>query len=136
VHQARQRHEHEANPNDDAPDILAAAAGGPAEGQDSRQHQRRADERHVEGEQLRQERRADVGAQHHGQRGGQRNDAGGGERGSQQSGGGTALQQGGDPQAGEKSAPAAVEIASQPPPQNRTESTLHPRAHHMRTPEE
>lgn len=135
MHEAGQRHEHESETDTDTPEVLRPAVGGPTEGEHAGEHQGRADQGHVERQQLGQERGTYIGAQHDGERRSQGDHAGRCEGGRKQSGRGAALEQGGDPQPGEKRMQAVIEIPSQPVPQHGAEAPLHSGADHVGAPQ-
>ena len=66
-----QRHEHEAEADRDAPEVARAGRAAPAEHQDAGQHQDRRRLGDVEGQQLHDQRGADIGAEHGRERGDQ-----------------------------------------------------------------
>jgi hypothetical protein len=96
VDQDVQREEGEAEADRDAAEILDAGASPAAERQESDDEQDRRRGRHIEGENLNDQRRADVGAEHDGERGHQRDHAFRREGGGHQAGGGAALQERGE----------------------------------------
>ncbi|KAG1534448.1 hypothetical protein G6F50_015558 [Rhizopus delemar] len=92
---------------DEHPAQVAGAAGRiAAEHPHARQDQDRGERGQVEGQQLDDQRGADVGPQHGGQGRHQADDPAGGKAGDHQAGGGAALQGGRDAQAGGEGAQA------------------------------
>jgi hypothetical protein len=77
---------------------------------------------------------ADVGAEHHRERGRRLDQAAPGERGHHEGGGGAALQDAGDPDASEQRGEPIGERDPQQMPQLGAERALHTRAHHARAP--
>ena len=70
-----QRDEHEPEPDGDAADVAAPGASRP-EHRHPRQQEQRRQPRHVERQGLHDQRRADVGPEHHRERGDERDKAG------------------------------------------------------------
>ena len=63
-----QRDQHQAKPDADPAEIARAGDRAAAEHQDAEQDQQERDRRHVERQHLDDQRRADIGAEHDGQR--------------------------------------------------------------------
>ena len=91
---------------------------------------------HVEREHLRDDRRADIGAEHDRERKRQRDQAARRERGEQHRGRGRALQDAGDADAGEECADARAGVGRDRAAQRRAERARHAGAHHAHAPEQ
>ncbi len=85
-----QRHEHQAEPDQHAAEI-ARGCRGAAKQQHAEEDQRSRGRRSVEGEELNDQRGADIGAEHHGQGRHEVDEAAGREAGDHQARGGAAL---------------------------------------------
>jgi len=136
VYQARERHEHEPEADTDAADIFCPAATGPPENEHPDEHQGRSEQSHVEEEYLRQERGADVGAEHDREGGGESNHPGCRERGRKQTRRSAALEQRGHAKPRQERAESVTEVAAEPASEHRAEAALHARSDHVRAPEE
>ncbi|KAG0947183.1 hypothetical protein G6F31_014233 [Rhizopus arrhizus] len=121
---------------DEHPAQVAGAAGRiAAEHPHARQDQDRGERGQVEGQQLDDQRGADVGPQHGGQGRHQADDPAGGKAGDHQAGGGAALQGGRDAQAGGEGAQAGAQRLAQRRAQGGPEGALDAGLDHVHAPE-
>jgi hypothetical protein len=134
--QLLQREEHQPETDRHPADVTRARSKAAAEQDDADQHEQRRDPADVEGQQLHDQGRADIGAQHDRQGRNQIDHAAGSKARRHQPGCGTALQDSGDPETGKKGSDAVSEGAAQKPPQLRTEGSLNAALHHVHAPEQ
>ena len=111
-------------PISDAADILEARAAPLPEGEHADRDQHREDDRHVEGEHLHDQRRADIRAEHHRERRNELDRADAGQRHHHQRGRGRGLQRGGHA----KSRHEGAEPRAQPAPERAAEIRCRRRA--------
>jgi hypothetical protein len=131
-----QREQHEAEADEDARDAARAVGFGRHEHQHPERDQHGPQPLHVEREDLRDHRRADIGAEDDGERERQRDQPACRERGEQQGGGGRALQHAGDTDSGAERSEARARIDRDRAPQRRAERTRHAGAHHAHAPQQ
>jgi hypothetical protein len=136
LHQHVQRQQHEAEADRDAAEVARAGARGVAEGGHAGQHQHRRQPAEVEGQDLHDQRRAHIRAQHRGQRMGQPDRACRREARHHQRGRRAALQRRGHAEPGEGGAPGRAERGAEPCLQPPAEGTLHAALHHVQAPEQ
>ena len=86
-----QREQHQAHADEDAAQIPCPGAGAAAESDHASHQQDGSDHRDIERQQLNDQGRADIGAQHHRERGNQVQGPAGDERAHHQAGGSAAL---------------------------------------------
>ena len=130
-----ERGQDQAQPDEHAPEVVPRAVRL-AEQQDAYEDERRREGADVERQDLDDERRADIRAQHHGERGRKVDQPDGAEAGHHQGGGGAALQQRRDPQARGERAEAAFERLGEQAAQVRAEHALDARFHHVDAPQQ
>jgi hypothetical protein len=99
IEQLMQRHQHQAEPDCYPPKIAGARDLAPAEHQHAEQDQRRRGRREIKREELNDQRRADIGPEHHGEGRHQVHQAAGGETRDHQPRGGAILQYSSDAEA-------------------------------------
>ena len=136
VEQDVQSEQRQAEADGDAAERLgqAAAAGAESDQPDDEQHRR--DRRDVERQQLHDQRGADIGAEHDGERGHQADDAIGGERGGHQPGRGARLQQRGHTETGAEGGEAIAQRLTEEAAQVRPERAQHAAQDHVQAPQQ
>jgi hypothetical protein len=136
VKQDMQRQKRQAEPDGDAAERLGEAAAAGAEGDEPDDEQRRRDCGNIERQELHDQRGADIGAEHDGERGHQADHAVGGERGGHQAGRGARLQQRGQAEAGGEGGEAVAQRLAQGTAQVRPERAQHAAQDHMQAPQQ
>ncbi|KAG9578388.1 hypothetical protein KCV01_g16593, partial [Aureobasidium melanogenum] len=131
-----QREQHEAEADGDAPQVLVARVVAAPMDRKPQQHEHGRDDRDVERHHLDDQRRTDIGAEHHGQPRREAEEAAGGERTGHQAGGGAALQDGREADAEGERRRAVREVASQPTAQRAAVATQHAAGDHVRAPQQ
>ena len=136
IEQDMQRQQHQAEPDKDAADVLDARARPAAEGDqaDDEQHGRHGGD--VERQDLHDQRGADIGAEHDGERGHQADEPLRGERTGDQRRRGAALEQGGQTEAGAKGGEAVAQGLRQQQAQIGSERAQDPAVDHMQAPQQ
>ena len=130
-----QGHQHQADADRRSAEV-ARRRRRATEQDDADQDQRRRDLGDVEGQRLDDQRRADVGAEHHRQRRRQIDEAAGGEAGDHQAGRGAALQDRGHAEAGGESGETVAQRRAERVAQLGAEGALHAGARHMHAPQQ
>ena len=136
VEQDVQREQRQAEADGDAAERPGQAAAADAEGHEADDEQHRRDRRDVEGQQLHDQRRADIGAEHDGERRHQADQAVGGERCGHQPGRGAALQQRGQAKPGGESGEAIAQRLAEEAAQVGAERAQHAAQDHVQAPQQ
>ena len=136
IQQDVQRQQHQAETDQDAADILDPRARPGAEGDEAEDEEDGRDRGDVEGQHLNDERGADIGAEHDGERRHQTDQAFGRERTRDQCGGGAALQDRGEAEAGGERLEAVAQRLRQQPPQIGTERAQDAAVDHVQAPQQ
>jgi hypothetical protein len=128
-----QRRQHQAEADQDAPEVVPGLAAAPPQDHPG-QHQDRRQHRHVERQRLHHQAGAYVGAQHDGQRRRQLHQAARRKRRQHQSRGRRTLQRHGHRRTGPERPQAVAQRAGQEVPQLRSEGALNAGLHHVHAP--
>jgi hypothetical protein len=131
-----QRQQHQPDSDQGASQIARPRSAAALECDDTRQQQDGRHDGDIERQDLDDQRRPYVGAQHDGESGNEIQGAGGHERGSHQSGCGAALEKSGDERPREKGAKSALQGQSEQTPQIGAECAHDPAVDHVQSPEQ
>ena len=127
---------HQAEADGAAAEVVDARRPPAAESDEASGDKQGEDQSDVEGEHLNDQRRADIGAEHHRQCRHQVDQPGGGQRRCHQGGRGARLQDGGDAESREKRAPARGQAAGEDAPDVGAERAHHARLDHVDPPQQ
>ncbi len=128
--------DHQPEPHHHPAEIACACPAAALEGGDAGDEEQRRQPADVEGQQLNDQRAADIGAEHDRQRRAQIDHPARREGRHHQSGGGAALEHGGHAQAGDKGLPAAAQPGTEHPPQIPAIGAQDAALHHVHAPEQ
>ncbi len=131
-----QGEQHQPKPDRDPAEIMRPRLPAVAEQDDPDQHETRRRQADIEGQELHDQRGAEIGAEHDGERRHQIDEPARGEARRHQPGRGAALQYRGDAEPGEERAPAVAEGASEQAPQIGSEGALDAALHHVQAPQQ
>ena len=130
-----QRHQHQAETDQDTAEI-PRPGGGAAEHQQADQDQGRRDLGDIEGQDLDDEGRADIGAQHDGERRHELDQTAGGEAGDHEARGRAALENGRHAHAGQEGLEAIAQRIAEEAAQPGAEGALDAGLHHVDAPQQ
>ena len=136
IEQDMQRQQHQAEPDKDAADVLDARARPAAEGDQADDEQYGRDGGDVERQDLHDQRGADIGAEHDGERGDEADEPLRRKRARDQRRRGAALEQGSQTKAGAKGGEAVAQGLCQQQAQIRSERAQDPAVDHMQAPQQ